>query len=77
MCAPAIDIPDDLRPCTARIRLEMPDVSALHSAFSNRQPLSTGHILSEIRRAVPLSRTCREAIEELREWAKGRTVSAG
>jgi SpoVK/Ycf46/Vps4 family AAA+-type ATPase len=56
--------------------IEAAIVSALYSAFSDRQPLSTGHLLSEIRRAVPLSRTCKEAIEELREWAKGRTVPA-
>jgi SpoVK/Ycf46/Vps4 family AAA+-type ATPase len=56
--------------------IEAAIVAALYSAFSDKQPLSTSHILAEIQRSVPLSRTCREAVEELRSWAKGRTVPA-
>jgi ATP-dependent 26S proteasome regulatory subunit len=56
--------------------IEAAIVSALYSAFSDRQSVSTPHVLAEIKKAVPLSRTCREAIDALREWARGRTVPA-
>jgi SpoVK/Ycf46/Vps4 family AAA+-type ATPase len=56
--------------------LEAAIVSALYSAFNDRAPVTTSHVLAEIRKAVPLSRTCRESIEALREWARGRTVPA-
>ena len=56
--------------------IEAAIVAALYSAFADKTLLSSPHILAELRRAVPLSRTCREAIEELRAWAKGRTVPA-
>ena len=29
LCAPTIDVPEDLKPCTARIQFELPDVEAL------------------------------------------------
>jgi len=56
--------------------IEAAIVAALYSAFADKTPLSSPHILAELRRAVPLSRTCRETIEELRAWARGRTVPA-
>jgi len=56
--------------------LESAIVAALYSAFTDRTALTTAHILAELSRTVPLSRTCREAIDELRTWAKGRTVQA-
>ncbi len=51
-------------------------VAALYTAFAQKTGLSSALILSETGRAVPLSRTCRESIDELRAWAKGRTVPA-
>ena len=56
--------------------IEAAIVAALYSAFADKAPLSTPHVLAELQRTVPLSRTCREAIDELRAWAKGRTVPA-
>lgn len=56
--------------------IEAAIVAALYSAFADKAPLSSAHILAELQRAVPLSRTCREAIEELRAWARGRTLPA-
>ena len=56
--------------------IEAAIVAALYSAFADKTPLSTPHVLTELQRTVPLSRTCREAIDELRAWAKGRTVPA-
>ncbi len=56
--------------------IEAAIVAALYSAFAEKTPLSAPHVLAEMQRTVPLSRTCRESIEELRLWARGRTVPA-
>ncbi len=56
--------------------IEAAIVAALYSAFAEKAALSSPHILAELQRSVPLSRTCRESIEELRAWARGRTVPA-
>ena len=56
--------------------IEAAIVAALYSAFAEKAALSSPHILAELHRSVPLSRTCRESIEELRAWARGRTVPA-
>ena len=57
--------------------IEVAVMSALHSAFSNKQPLDTGQILQSIRQSPPLSVTMAERIEQLRQWAHGRCVMAG
>ncbi len=56
--------------------LEAAIVSALYAAFAEKNRLGTRHVLASLRATVPLSRTCREAIESLRAWARGRTVPA-
>ncbi|MBI4168806.1 MAG: AAA family ATPase [Acidobacteria bacterium] len=56
--------------------IEAAIVSALYASFAEKKPLSTAHVLAALRATVPLSRTCRESIEALRAWAKGRAVPA-
>ncbi len=56
--------------------IEAAIVSALYAAYAEKRPLATGHLLGALGAAVPLSRTCREQIETLRVWARGRTVPA-
>jgi SpoVK/Ycf46/Vps4 family AAA+-type ATPase len=51
-------------------------VSGLYEAFYERQPLSDAHVLAAIHQTVPLARTMREQISELRLWAEGRARSA-
>ena len=57
--------------------IEAAIVTALYQAFAEKKPLAGRHVIDALRRTVPLSRTCREAIEALRSWARGRTVPAG
>jgi ATP-dependent 26S proteasome regulatory subunit len=56
--------------------IEAAIVTALYAAFAEHRPLRAEHLLRALRTTVPLSRTCREAIEHLRAWAQGRTVPA-
>lgn len=56
--------------------IEQAIVSALYTAFSKGTPLSTGLIVEELKVTKPLSVTRREAIDDLRQWAQGRTVMA-
>ena len=56
--------------------LEQAVVSSLYAAHAQRAELSTEHLLGEIERTRPLSVVMAERIESLREWARGRTVSA-
>jgi SpoVK/Ycf46/Vps4 family AAA+-type ATPase len=56
--------------------IEAAIVSALYTAFAERKTLETHHIMIALRATVPLSRTCREAIQSLRAWARNRTVPA-
>ena len=56
--------------------IEQVIVSALYTAFSNDNEVSTSLLLSEIRGTKPLTVTMRDKINHLRQWAKGRTVSA-
>jgi SpoVK/Ycf46/Vps4 family AAA+-type ATPase len=51
-------------------------VSALYAAFATKGPLADRHLREAAAATVPLSRTCRESIESLREWARGRAVAA-
>ena len=50
--------------------------TALYSAFSNKQAVSTQGLLDALKATVPLSVTRSEEIEELRAWAKLRAVPA-
>lgn len=56
--------------------IEQAIVSALYAAFSGSGTMTTELILEEIRNTVPLAVTMSEKIQELREWAKSRTVPA-
>jgi SpoVK/Ycf46/Vps4 family AAA+-type ATPase len=56
--------------------LEQAVVSALYTAFAAKAGLVTAHILQEARLTCPLSRTMKEKIDALREWAGSRTVPA-
>jgi hypothetical protein len=51
-------------------------VSGLFSAFSANAPLTTEMLLAEIRTTRPLAMTMTEKIEQLRDWARDRTVMA-
>jgi hypothetical protein len=50
--------------------------SALYTAYSGKQELSTQILLDVISQTVPLSVTRAEEIEAQRAWAKTRAVSA-
>lgn len=50
--------------------------SGMFVAFSQNRDVTTEDIIQEARRTVPLSRTMRESIERLREFAVGRAVKA-
>jgi SpoVK/Ycf46/Vps4 family AAA+-type ATPase len=54
--------------------IEQAIVSALYTAHARSEPLATEHILEEIARTRPLSIVMAERIDEMRDWAKGRTV---
>jgi hypothetical protein len=56
--------------------IEQAIVEGLYHAFAEGQDLAPGHILRAIRETLPLSRTMREDIGRLREWAKTRTRPA-
>jgi SpoVK/Ycf46/Vps4 family AAA+-type ATPase len=56
--------------------IEAAIVSALHNTFAKQLILSTEHVVSAIKASPPLSVTMREKVNELREWSKGRCVSA-
>jgi ATP-dependent 26S proteasome regulatory subunit len=56
--------------------IEQGIVSALYAAFSTRRELRTDCILHELRSTRPLSLVMKEQIDQMREWANGRTVSA-
>jgi hypothetical protein len=50
--------------------------SALYTAYSSKQPLTTNLLVAVLAATVPLSKTRAEEIEGLRAWAKQRAVSA-
>ncbi|MET0065326.1 MAG: AAA family ATPase [Candidatus Thiodiazotropha sp.] len=56
--------------------IEQAVVSALYTAHGSQSTISTGLVLSEIERTQPLSTVMAEQIDQLRHWARGRTVSA-
>ena len=51
-------------------------ISGLFDAFSAREELATGHVLTALRESVPLARTMDEQIGRLRAWADGRARNA-
>jgi hypothetical protein len=57
--------------------IEQAVVSALYTAFSHQEDLTTEFIADEIEMTKPLSVTMAERINALREWAKDRAVFAG
>jgi SpoVK/Ycf46/Vps4 family AAA+-type ATPase len=56
--------------------IEQAIISALYSAFAQKQQLSTEILLAEIRSTQPLSVTRAEEVESIRQWAKTRAASA-
>ena len=56
--------------------IEQAIVSGLYSAFSQKQPLSTGILVAELHATRPLSVTRQEDIAALRAWARDRAVPA-
>jgi hypothetical protein len=56
--------------------IEQAIVAAMYEAHALGEPLATAHIAAEIARTRPLSVVMAEKVEELREWAAGRTVPA-
>jgi len=56
--------------------IEQVIVAGLYSAFSQKQPLSTEILVTEIQCTQPLSVTRAEEISGIRNWAKGRAVFA-
>jgi ATP-dependent 26S proteasome regulatory subunit len=50
--------------------------TALYAAFSGKQELQTGDLITALSSTVPLSTTRAEEIAELRDWAKTRAVWA-
>jgi SpoVK/Ycf46/Vps4 family AAA+-type ATPase len=56
--------------------LEQAVVSALYAAAADNGLLSDAHLQAELRRTRPLSVVMAEKVQALREWARGRTVTA-
>jgi len=56
--------------------VEQAIISALYRASSKKEPVSTNHILEQIRLTKPLALLKQEEITFLRDWAKERTISA-
>ncbi len=57
--------------------LEQAVVSSLYAAFASNDSTNTEHILQELQNTKPLSIVMAEKVNELRRWAKSRTVPAG
>jgi SpoVK/Ycf46/Vps4 family AAA+-type ATPase len=56
--------------------IEQAIISALYRATSEKDAISTKHILEQIESTKPLSVLKEEEISALREWAKERTIAA-
>jgi hypothetical protein len=54
--------------------IEQAVVSAMYAAHDQRRAVSQADLLTEIQQTRPLSVTMAEKVDELREWAAGRTV---
>ncbi len=57
--------------------IEQAVVAALYLAHARQEPLGTAHIRAEIAQTRPLAVVMAERIGGMRDWAAGRTVSAG
>jgi ATP-dependent 26S proteasome regulatory subunit len=51
-------------------------ISAMFDSFYDKQELTSERLLGSLRQTVPLSKTMRENIEELRQWSVGRARPA-
>ncbi|MCU0915707.1 MAG: AAA family ATPase [Planctomycetes bacterium] len=51
-------------------------ISSMFDAFYDKQELTSKRLLESLRQTVPLSKTMRESIEELRQWSVGRARPA-
>ena len=56
--------------------IEQAVISALYRAKSEKEPISTEHILEQLQSTKPLAVIKREDVAMLRDWAKDRTISA-
>jgi AAA+ superfamily predicted ATPase len=56
--------------------IEQAIVAGLYTAFAQKQQLTTGVLLAEIRATQPLSVTRAEEVQSIREWARTRAVVA-
>jgi SpoVK/Ycf46/Vps4 family AAA+-type ATPase len=56
--------------------IEQVVVSALYTAFSDNTRIDTELLLAEARKTYPLSKTRREQVQNIRDWARERTVRA-
>lgn len=56
--------------------IEQAVVAALFDAFDRKEELTTQAILNSIASTIPLSKTMREEIDAIREWARDRTRRA-
>ena len=56
--------------------IEQAVIAGLHTAFADKQQLTTKPILAALEGSPPISVTMRERIAELRGWAQGRCVPA-
>jgi SpoVK/Ycf46/Vps4 family AAA+-type ATPase len=55
--------------------VEQAVISALYRASAGKEPISTKHIIEQVKSTKPLAVVKREDIAALRSWAKERTVS--
>lgn len=62
----------DASPEFSGAEIEEAIVSSLYDAFYDKQELATSHVLNVLSHSVPLARTMREQITELRVWSQGR-----
>ena len=56
--------------------LEEVVIAGLYEAFADRRPLNTEDLLGAARQTIPLSSTMRESVQQIRDWAQGRTRRA-
>jgi ATP-dependent 26S proteasome regulatory subunit len=51
-------------------------ISSMYDSFEENRELSNDDIINSIKNFVPLSKTMKEAVENIREWSRTRAVSA-
>lgn len=56
--------------------IEQAIISALYRATSKKEPISTEHIIEQLRSTKPLAVIKCEDVSALRQWAKQRTIPA-